>query len=111
MYLQLQAAIGHRILDQANQAEQFADFSGKDDLALVVDLSGGSITDGGKNCTHIQVEIDGAVCFCFEEGKPRLADDFADVSSRVLPRLRKLPLLGVTLDVSARQSDTSCLKS
>jgi hypothetical protein len=105
--LQPQAAIGNRVLNRANQAELFADFSGKDDLALVVDLSGGSIQDGGKIYTQVQVELEAARCLCFEDGKSKLSDEYADVSSRVLPRLKDMPLLGVTHDVSARWFDKS----
>jgi hypothetical protein len=97
----MQCTIGNRIFNSADQADLFADFSGKDDLALVMDLSGGSIKDSGKTYTHVQVNIDTVECFCFEEGKPKLADAYVDVSSRVVPRLKAMPLLGVTLDVSS----------
>lgn len=96
----MQSKIGHQILNNANQAELFAEFSGQDDLALVMDLPGGSITDAGKTYTCVQVAVDAGECFCFEEGKPKLAYEYADVSSRVLPKLEDMPLLGVSRDVS-----------
>jgi hypothetical protein len=93
-----QASIARRILSKWGQG--YADFSGKDDLALIADLSGlngAKITLAGVTYDQLELALDGSEVYGFRQGV-ELFTAIAD--ARVLKRVKKVPLLGVAHDVS-----------
>lgn len=93
-----QASIARRILSKWGQG--YADFSGKDDLALIADLSGlngAKITLAGVTYDQLELALDGSEVYGFRQGV-ELFTAIAD--ARVFKRVKKVPLLGVAHDVS-----------
>jgi hypothetical protein len=94
----IQAGIAWRILSKWGQG--YADFSGRDDLALIADLSGlngAKITLAGVTYDSLELALDGAEVYGFRDGEEGFT---AIADARVLKRVKKAPLLGVSHDVS-----------